>query len=437
MISPLKIGVSENGFFGVKTLKCCTFVVPNNSKIMATVKIVLRQKESKDGTYPLAIRVTKDRKSSFIHLGKSIKEQDWDAEKQRVKKSYINSTRLNNFLIKKLSEANDKLLELETQKSDISAKVVRKNIKPSVGSTFNVQAAIYLEDLEKSGKYNRKSADEPRIKRFKEFLKGEDITFPDISISLLNRFTAYLKGTRNIKERTVINHLVVIRSVFSQAIKAGVADSKYYPFGRGKIQIKFPDSVKMGLTPDEVKKLEDLELEKGSYANHARNIWLFSFYFAGMRISDVLRLKWSDFQDERLHYAMGKNAKAGSLKAPEKALKILMEYRPQENEKRDLVFPELTVLENLDNKYQVQMKISTAVGRLNKALQEIAKEAKIEKKLTLHIARHTFGNISGDKIPVQMLQKLYRHSSITTTIGYQANFIHKDADDALDAVITF
>jgi hypothetical protein len=34
-----------------------------------------------------------------------------------------------------------------------------------------------------------------------------------------------------------------------------------------------------------------------------------------------------------------------------------------------------------------------------------------------------------------MMQKLYRHSDIKTTIGYQANFIYQDADDALDAVI--
>jgi hypothetical protein len=43
--------------------------------------------------------------------------------------------------------------------------------------------------------------------------------------------------------------------------------------------------------------------------------------------------------------------------------------------------------------------------------------------------------LSGDKISIQMLQKLYRHSSITTTIGYQSSFIHKDADDALGAVL--
>ena len=40
-----------------------------------------------------------------------------------------------------------------------------------------------------------------------------------------------------------------------------------------------------------------------------------------------------------------------------------------------------------------------------------------------------------DKIPIQMLQKLYRHSDITTTINYQQSFINKDTDDALEAVI--
>lgn len=55
----------------------------------------------------------------------------------------------------------------------------------------------------------------------------------------------------------------------------------------------------------------------------------------------------------------------------------------------------------------------------------------------MHIARHTFGNLSGDRIPIQLLQKLYRHTSITTTIGYQSNFINQDTDEALNSVIQF
>jgi len=53
----------------------------------------------------------------------------------------------------------------------------------------------------------------------------------------------------------------------------------------------------------------------------------------------------------------------------------------------------------------------------------------------MNIARHTFGSLSGDKIPIQMLQKLYRHTVFTTTINFQKAFIFKDADDALNAVL--
>jgi site-specific recombinase XerD len=133
---------------------------------------------------------------------------------------------------------------------------------------------------------------------------------------------------------------------------------------------------------------------------------------------------------------MGKNSKPGSLKVPEKALTILSRYKAFKT-KDGLVFPDLNTVDDFSDPFLVQRKTSYAVKSLNKYLEDVATAAEIDKKLTMHIARHTFGNISGDKIPIQMLQKLYRHSSVTTTIGYQSNFIHKDADEALDSVVGF
>lgn len=405
---------------------------------MASVKIVLRKKQNKDGTFPLAIRITKDRRTSFIHLGYHVNSNEWDDKEQRIKKNHPNATRLNNYLIKKLAEATDKSLELETQKNEVSSRALKQKIKPTSGSTFFAQAEAYLEHLKSTGKYNQYTADKPRIKHFRDFLKGEDIAFSDVTVSILEKLKVYLKSIHQISDRTIVNHLVVIRSVFSQAIRENVTDRKYYPFGQGKIRIKFPESIKIGLSPEEVKRIEELSLQKDSFEHHARNLWLFSFYLAGMRASDVLRLKWSDIQNDRLHYAMGKNAKAGSLKIPEKALHILVQYKEQINRKDDFIFPDLKKVNDPENKFIVQRTIAFTVSRVDKFLRNyVAPAANIEKPLTMHIARHTFGNISGDRIPIQMLQKLYRHSSITTTIGYQANFIHKDADEALDAVVGF
>lgn len=36
-----------------------------------------------------------------------------------------------------------------------------------------------------------------------------------------------------------------------------------------------------------------------------------------------------------------------------------------------------------------------------------------------------------------MLQELYRHAGVTTTIDHQKSFIHKDADDALPSALHF
>jgi len=318
---------------------------------MASIKILLRKdKPNKEAKLPLIIKIIKDRKISIISLGVYLSPNEWDSIRQRVKKSHPNHQALNLFLVKKLTEANNKFLELETQKTNISAKAIQRSLKSKNTSKFFGQAEMYLNNLKQSGKYNRYSADKPRINRLREFLNEDEISFQDITVPLLKRFQAYLKGTRKITDRTVVNHLVVIRTIFNLAIKDNIVDAKYYPFGKGKIQIKFPDSNKISLTIEEVKKLEEVVLPKESPLNLARNLWLLSFYFAGMRVSDVLRLRWKDIDNNRLSYTMGKNAKGGSFKISDKAMTILGAYKSKD--KSNLIFPNLSMIENHSNLFE-------------------------------------------------------------------------------------
>ncbi|MHA4741962.1 site-specific integrase [Dyadobacter sp. MSC1_007] len=60
-----------------------------------------------------------------------------------------------------------------------------------------------------------------------------------------------------------------------------------------------------------------------------------------MRISDLLRVRWNDFQNERLHYEMGKNNKGGSLKVPDRSLKILDQYKAFRRTRKTLFSNEL------------------------------------------------------------------------------------------------
>jgi integrase/recombinase XerD len=171
--------------------------------------------------------------------------------------------------------------------------------------------------------------------------------------------------------------------------------------------------------------------------NDARNIWLMSFYFAGMRITDCLLLKWNEFQNDRLFYTMSKNDEPGSLKIPVKAFGILEQYR-QAAKTHDLVFPLLKHMNNLDNRFELRRQIAFAVNKLNKAMTKLMPMIGCTKNASQHKSRHAFAHIAEDiNIGPKVLQKMYRHESILTTMNYQSNFSHQKADEALDAVVSF
>lgn len=325
-------------------------------------------------------------------------------------------------------------MESEIKEDYESISTIKKKIIGKKKTDFFIVADQYLDNLLKSEKYRQYNTQKNRIKKFKSFVGKQDLAFREVSVVLLRKFETCLLHEDKKAPRTVVNYLMVIRTVYNRAISDSQASKDLYPFGKGKIQIKFPQSEKIGLGIDEVKLLENSK-ELSPPQQHAVNLWLLSFYFAGIRFGDLLLLKWDDFKDGRLYYRMNKNQKYDSLKIPEKA-KVIMGFYSQFSNKNNLVFPDLGET-NLYDKKALLSRTQSVNRNINRTLQRVADNLKINKKLSMHIARHTFGNISGDRIPIQMLQKLYRHSSVTTTINYQANFMKKEADTALDKVINF
>jgi len=446
---------------------------------MATVKLVLRKHyQKKDGSYPLVLRITKDRKTRFIFTGKYFLEKDWDSSEKRVKKSHPNSTRINNLLLKKLSEAQSAILDDEVSDNDLSTKEIQKRIKgkgenvsffqlaskriggkfnqgtfsvakPELSILHNIHEFISLSRVHSQNiviaeiKQRRKDRiskgrknEHSFLDDIKIFAKNTSLNFEDIDTVFLDKYKVFCATYLGQQKRTITNQLIFIRTLFNSAIKEGVVDIKHYPFAKENEKIRISSGHKIGLTIEEIEKIEAFQFEKNTPIWHTKNVWLVAFYFAGIRISDILELKWSDFKNERLFYTMNKNEKPVSLKIPDKVKNILVYYEATKKSKNAYVFPFLTKA-NKKDAYDIFVKTRNATSLFNKYLKRIADQCEIDKNLSNHIARHSFGNIAGDAIHPLMLQKLYRHSDLKTTINYQANFIHKEADDALDAVINF
>lgn len=402
----------------------------------ASTKIVLRKKPNAKGLYPLAIRITKNRHSTYKQIGHNIELEDWDEKNITVKKSHPNAESLNNLLTSKLSEARKGLIALQTYNKDASARQIKREIyKPTSSLTFIDYSKEHLETLEAEEKMNRLSVDSAWISYIEKYYNSKQLSFQEIDERFLKKLKTYLKSKHALSETSTMNVFVLIRLLFNRAIKDKVVSQELYPFGAGKFKIKFPETIKIGLTGQELKTLENTS-DLTDVERHSLNIWCFSFYFAGMRVSDVLFTRWHQIYDGRLHYRMGKNAKLLSLKIPSKVDKILGQYVCNRANNDDFVFPDMKKAD-LTNAKDVYNKTKTATKKLNDNLKKIARKAGIQKKVTMHIARHSFGNIAGDKIHPRMLQKLYRHSDLKTTLNYQSNFIHQEADDALESVINF
>jgi integrase len=64
-------------------------------------------------------------------------------------------------------------------------------------------------------------------------------------------------------------------------------------------------------------------------------------------------------------------------------------------------------------------KISSATAYANKNLKTVVDLAGIEKPISFHSSRHTFGTLAVKKgIGIQMVSKIMVHSNLTTTLGY-------------------
>lgn len=443
---------------------------------MAAIKIVRRKnKQRKDGTAPLALRISKDYQTNYTFLGQYVLEKDWNAESGRAKTSHPNSKRLNNFLLKKITEANDVIFDTDNTitTKEVKNKVKRRTRKDSffqvaaervktkyecgtfsvakaelsilynIEEFINLKKSYHKEIVIKEIQQRRKEriskarkSEYTMLDGLVDFSKNNALYFEDINTAFIKKYKTFCTSYLGQKTRTITNQLIFIRTLFNIAIKDGLVDEKYYPFAGEKEKIRIGSGLKIGLTREEIEKIEALELEPKSSIWHTHNIWLIAFYFAGIRISDVVQLKWSDFKDGRLMYVMNKNEKPLSLKVPEKAERILEQYKANKKQNNGYIFPFLANVNQKDPE-DIFKKSRNASRLFNKYLKRIATMCEIDKNISNHIARHSFGNIAGDSIHPLMLQKLYRHSDLKTTLNYQANFIHREADEALDKVVNF
>ena len=191
--------------------------------------------------------------------------------------------------------------------------------------------------------------------------------------------------------------------------------------------------VKDKLTREELDALNALDITPDSPKWHTRNAFMFSFYCAGIRVGDLIQLRWNNIlSDGRLSYVMHKNGKIREMILVRQAKDILALYEGN-HKPEDYIFP------FLDNstpwfkyitheqrrvmpvaiKEKMYAKTSSVNTLLNKYLKQMEEEAGLQKHISFHVSRHSFAYQATTKAVGSMaIMKALAHSSLKTTETY-------------------
>ena len=350
---------------------------------------------NKQGTALVQVEALLNQRKVYFRTNLYLKPEHWNSRNAQVD-NHPQAHDLNSMLFEFVLHLQAIELSLWKRGIPVTLSLLKDAIKKDkpVNVTFPVFAKIYVQesDRKRSTKENLMTT----ITVLQEFRPGLD--FKDITYTFLKEFEVHLKEKGN-SVNTIAKHLRQLRTLVNEAINQGYIPSDAYPFR--KYKIKQEKGRKEFLTPDELKRLENLDVDKK--LRHVLDAFLFCCY-TGLRYSDFCQLSPANFikvNGKRwLHFT---SVKTGvEIRLP---LHLLFESRALGILDR---YPDIGSLVSLPCNSEV-----------NKQLRKLAGLCDIKKRITYHVSRHTCATLLVHQgVAITTVQKLLGHTSVKTTQIY-------------------
>lgn len=233
-----------------------------------------------------------------------------------------------------------------------------------------------------------------RLKKFRS-----NISVSDLDTDFVLDFDNFLKDM-GIGEGGVYNHHKCLKSIINDAKRSKIIsiDNPYY---FTNLVIKAPDHRTVFLDEEEVVRIVNYNSDDNNEIN-ARDMFLLACY-TRLRYSDLFTLTSShiNFKTRVLRKIQIKTKEKLEVPLSDQAFNLIERYSFGK-----------------ENSDKLLKEVSNQVG--NKIIKKIAKECKISKNVSFHVARHTFASYlsNGNHASVINISKLLGHKSIANTIVY-------------------
>lgn len=372
-----------------------------------------KQRIDDRNTAPVYARVTINGKRTEISTGKRADLDKWNAASGLQKGTDDESVSLNRSLTRIKADLQRHYDRLEALGEIIDVDKVRNAYLGVSAQPKTLKDAFEYHNVQMSELVEKKKVSEITLGRYMALEKSIDqfvkykyktktLALPELKLSFITEFRHFLTVKRNTGANTADKKIGMIKKIINQAVANEWMSVN--PFTHFKC--KYVDPHREPLSMEEIRMLLKYQFTVPRL-DEARDVFIFCC-FTGLGYTDVYNLREYDIVDgiDGRKWIDKDRQKTGVAEIVP-LLPIAQDIIAKYNDHPHCVTTGKLLRVNSNQKY-------------NAYLKEIADVCGIKKKLTTHIARHTFATtitLEHD-VPIESVSKMLGHKSIKSTQIY-------------------
>lgn len=405
---------------------------------VAKFKVVIRLDKLSKSTNeaPVCLRITKDRRTTYKTL-LHIDPKYWDVKGQYIKKQHPNAGEMNAIITRKKADFEKETCLLTLANDSVSISTIRNKINDRTSFDLFEYADKYIEQLYKDGKHATYKKNKSVIKKLHFYVGKDTLPIKSITLDFVKQYEHFLMNNIGNSRNTTTVNMKALAKLVGDIFCNYDLDETGNPFR--KIKFKREQTERTFLEIEDIKKIQNLKFKLSSPLYDARELFLFEC-FTGMRISDILSLKWKNVTDKEITISIRKTGKPLTIPLQDyvryilNKRKMLLENNGGQISAEKYVFNILKVDIEKVSAHEALNVISSATAIINKKLKLIAVKANIDKNLSTHVARHSFATllVTGD-VNLLTVRDLLGHGDVRVTQIY-AKVVSKKKEEAINVL---
>lgn len=402
---------------------------------MASIKVKFRPSSATGGEGCIYYQIIHNRKVRQLSPGYKIYNNEWNEKYSKPDTNDPTREKTIAAIGERIQQDMERLNKIDREKringNVYSADCIINEFKRQM-DVFSIDSFTEsrIESLRNHGRQRTADCYSCALKSFKRFLLSSGVTdsVNNIMIDIitphtLEAYEAWLKNS-NVTLNSISCYMRTLRAIYNRAVDAGAVEQQY-PFRH--VYTGIGKTVKRSLTLAEMKRLKLLDLSWKPQLEHARDIFLLSFYLRGMSFIDMAFLEKDNLRKNHLTYRRHKTGQRLEIAWTKEMQEIVNKYPRYENS--PFLLP-ILLGEEANRCYR------NVCNRINRNLKGVAELAAISIPLTTYCARHSWASIAkATGVPTSVISDGMGHDSERTTQIYLASLDTSIVDRANSKVI--